>query len=96
MTSINFGLRKKRKIEVPPQAFSDPDGDSDEHNTVEDIEAHIRLLQVTFMHSVITRAHIHFPALMKFRRTWHRRRAAGMLKMGNILLPSEHGIVRLH
>jgi len=51
--SINFGLRKKRKIEVPPQAFSDPDGESDEPNTVEDIEAQIRLLQVSFTHTMI-------------------------------------------
>lgn len=45
-SSIQFGLRKRQKIEQPPQAFSDPDEDSDLPGSEQDVEAQIKQLQV--------------------------------------------------
>ncbi len=45
-SSIHFGLRKRQKIEVPPQAFSDPDEDSDLPESEQDVEAQVKQLQV--------------------------------------------------
>ncbi|EIE22408.1 TPR-like protein [Coccomyxa subellipsoidea C-169] len=44
-SSIHFGLRKRQKIEVPPQAFSDPDEDSDLPESEQDVEAQVKQLQ---------------------------------------------------
>lgn len=46
-TSVQFGLRKRQKIDVTPQAFrDDSDEDSDPHLSEEDVNAEVKQLQV--------------------------------------------------
>ena len=99
-SSVQFGLRKRQKVDVSPQAFSEEsDEESNPQLSEGDVNAQVNQLQVNRL-KVFRTIHIngdqrHWQTSVTWlNRHVCRRKAAGMLRMGNILLRSEHGIKR--
>ncbi len=100
-SSVQFGLRKRQKVDVFPQAFSEEsDEESNPQLSEGDVNAQVKQLQVNRL-KVFRTLHIngdqrHWQTSVTWlnRHAVCRRKAAGMLRMDNILLRSEHGIKR--